>query len=103
MAEDLLEDHVACEEEGEADRDHKEDVGPRLLGGGGHELGVVETEEEADGEEGEQAAVEDLSNQNNQAAVRCKNILKTMMRFCVLPFAAMTTVEMRTMTNMIPR
>ena len=65
VAEDLLEDHVACEEEGEADRDHKEDVGPRLLGGGGHELGVVETEEEADGEEGQQAAVEDLSNQDD--------------------------------------
>ena len=74
VAEDLLEDHVACEEEGEADRDHKEDVGPRLLGGGGHELGVVETEEEADGEEGQQAAVEDLSNQDDLDARSWKRI-----------------------------
>jgi len=44
VAKDLLEDHVASEEESEADRDHKEDVGPTLLGGGGHELGVVEAE-----------------------------------------------------------
>ena len=65
MAKDLLEDHVAGEEEGEADGDHEEDVGPTLLGGGGHELGVVEAEEEADGKEGEEAAIEDLSNQDN--------------------------------------
>ena len=70
MAKDLLEDHVAGEEEGEADGDHEEDIGPTLLGGGGHELGVVEAEEEADGKEGEEAAVEDLSNQDDQAAVR---------------------------------
>ena len=65
MAKDLLEDHVAGEEESEADRDHEEDVGPGLLRGGGHELGVIEAEEEADGKEWEEAAVEDLSNQDN--------------------------------------
>ena len=75
MAKDFLEDHIAGEEEGEADRDHKEDVGPGLLGGGGHELGVVEAEEEADGEEGEEAAVEHLSNQDDQAAIRWKYLL----------------------------
>ena len=72
MAKDLLEDHVAGEEEGEADRDHKEDVSPGLLRGGGHELGVVETEQEADGKEGKEAAVEDLSNQNDLDAGRWK-------------------------------
>ena len=72
MAEDLLEDDVAGEEEGESDGDDKEDVCPGLLGGGGHELGVVETEQEADGKEGEEAAVEDLSNQNDLDAGRWK-------------------------------
>ena len=62
VAEQLLDEDVAGEEEGEADTDDEEDVGPALLGGGAHELGVVEAEQETDGEEGEEAAVEDLSD-----------------------------------------
>ena len=73
--EDLWEDHIAGEEECDGDRHDEEDVGPSLLGGGAHELGVVEAEEETDGEEGKEAAVEDLSNEDYQAAVRCKNLL----------------------------
>ena len=45
-----------------------------VLGRGAHELGVVETEEEADGEEGQQAAVEDLSNQDDLDARSWKRV-----------------------------
>jgi len=67
VAKNLLEDHVAGEEESEADRDHEEDVGPGLLRGGGHELGVIEAEEEADGKNVNSSFANQALNQVGQS------------------------------------
>ena len=50
MSEYLLDEDVGGEKESDGDREEEEDVCPLLLRGGGHELGVVETEKETDGE-----------------------------------------------------
>ena len=70
----LLYDDVAGEEEGDGDTDDEEDVVPALLGAAAHELLVVDTEEQADGEEREQATVEDLGDQNDHQTVDWKKI-----------------------------
>ena len=50
MAEHLLDEDVRGEEQSDGDREEEENVGPALLRGGRHKLGVIETEEETDGE-----------------------------------------------------
>ena len=50
MSEQLLDEDVRGEKQSDGDREEEENVGPALLWGGRHELGVVETEEQTDGE-----------------------------------------------------
>ena len=50
MSEHLLDEDVRGEEQSDGDREEEENVGPALLRGGRHKLGVIETEEETDGE-----------------------------------------------------
>ena len=61
----LLNNDIAGKEERNCDSNDEEDVVPAFLGVPPHELLVVDAEEEADGEEGEEAAVEYLSHKDN--------------------------------------
>lgn len=63
--EQLLQEHVGGQEHGDSDGGEKEAVGGGGLGGGGHELLVVQADQQADGEEREQAAVEHLRYQDH--------------------------------------
>ena len=65
-------DDVAGEEEGDGDADEEEDIVPSLLGAAAHELLVVDAEEQTDGEEGEETAVEDLGDKNDHQTVNWK-------------------------------
>ena len=58
---DLLYDDITREEEGDGDRDEKEDVGPAGLWSRAHELRVVDTEQQAQREKGQQHSVKDLA------------------------------------------
>ena len=64
MSEQLLDEDVRGEEQSDGDREEEEHVGPALLWRGRHELGVIETEEQTDGEYWQQAPVKHLSNQD---------------------------------------
>ena len=68
-AENLLYNNVGGQEEGDGDGHGEEDVCPALLGVGGHEGLVVDAEQQADGEEGKKAAVEDLCDQDYHGPV----------------------------------
>ena len=50
MSEQLLDEDVRGEEQSDGDREEEENVGPALLRGGRHKLGVIETKEQTDGE-----------------------------------------------------
>ena len=65
----LEDDDIAGEEESYCDPDDEEHVVPPLLGAPAHELLVVDAEEEADGEEGEKAAVEYLGHKDHHEAI----------------------------------
>lgn len=62
MTKDFLNDNIGCQEDGDGDRDEEEDVGPALLRGAAHELGVIQASQQADGKKRKQTAVENLSN-----------------------------------------
>ena len=74
-------DDVAGKKEGDSDSNDQENVVPALLGAATHELLVVDAEQQADGEEGEQAAVEDLGNQNYHQTVNWKEM--TICQICI--------------------
>ena len=65
----LLYDDIARQEESYCHSDDEEYIVPPFLGAPPHELLVVDAEEEADGEEGEEAAVEHLSHEDHHEAV----------------------------------
>ena len=65
----LLYDDIAGQKKGDCDSNDEENIVPALLGASPHELLVVDAEEEADGEEGEKAAVEHLSHEDHHEAV----------------------------------
>ena len=65
----LLNNDIAGKEERNCDSNDEEDVVPAFLGVPPHELLVVDAEEEADGEEGEEAAVEHLRHEDHHEAV----------------------------------
>ena len=67
--EDLLDDGVAGEEHGDHHAHHQQDVGPHWLWSLPHELGVVDADEQQAGQEGKEAAIEDLSYQDDEGAV----------------------------------
>ena len=71
-AQDLLDDDIGGEKECDDDGGYQEHIGPARLWGRRHELGIIEAEEEADGEEWKEAAVEGLSYQDYQGAVSWK-------------------------------
>ena len=50
MSENLLYEDIGGEKESDGDREEEENVGPFLLWSGGHELRVIETEEQTDRE-----------------------------------------------------
>ena len=68
----LLYDDIAGQKERDCDPDDEENIVPPLLGAPAHELLVVDAEEEADGEEGEEAAVEHLGHEDHHEAVNWK-------------------------------
>ena len=65
----LLIEDIAGQEDGEGDADDKEDIAPSLLRSRAHELVIIDTEEEADREYGEEAAIEHLGHQDDQNTV----------------------------------
>ena len=65
----LLDKDITGQEDGEGNADDKEGVAPSLLRSRAHELVIVDTEEEADREDGEEAAIEDLGHQDDQNTV----------------------------------
>ena len=85
----LLDDDIRGEKEGDDNRGYQEHIGPARLRGRRHELGIIEAEEEADGEEGEEAAVEGLSYQDYQGAVSCRKKSRKMI-VCTFPFLQLT-------------
>ena len=68
----LLYDDIAGQKQGDCDSNDEENIVPALLGASPHELLVVDAEEETDGEEGEEAAVEHLGNLDDPGSVSCK-------------------------------
>ena len=64
-SQNLLQEHVGRQKHGDRHRGEQEAVCHHGLRRPRHELWVVETDEQQDGEEGEQAAVEDLRNQDH--------------------------------------
>ena len=61
VADHLLGEHIVGQEEGDEDGGGEGEVGPAPLGGGSHEDRVVDAEEQAQREEGQQATVEYLT------------------------------------------
>ena len=66
-----LEKYVSSEHEGEGDAGHEGQVGEAGLGRGRHELPVIEAEQQAAGEQRQQAAVKHLSDQDDVGPVNC--------------------------------
>ena len=66
----FLDDDVGGEKQCDKDGDEQSEVGPAGLRPARHELTVVQTEEEAGGEEGEEATVEHLGDQDDESSVR---------------------------------
>ena len=65
----LLYDDIAGQKERDCDPDDEENIVPPFLWAPPHELLVVDAEEEADGEEGEEAAVEHLGHEDHHEAI----------------------------------
>ena len=64
-----MNEDIAGQKDGEGDADDKEDIVPSLLRSRAHELVIIDTEEESDREDGEEAAIEDLGHQDDQNTV----------------------------------
>ena len=60
---------IASKEDGESDTDDKEHIAPTLLWGTPHELFIIDTDEKADGEDREEAAIEHLSHKDDHNTV----------------------------------
>ena len=69
MSQEFLEKYVGGEDEGESHTEDQGQVGGARLRGGRHEAPVVETEEEAAGEEREETTIEDLGHQDHVGPV----------------------------------
>ena len=65
----FLEKYVGGEDEGESDAEEEGEVGEAGLRPGDHQVPVIEAEEEAAGEQWEEAAVEDLSYEDDVGPV----------------------------------
>ena len=62
----LLNKDIPSQEDGEGDTDHQQDVAPPLLRSRTHELLIIDADEKADREDGEETTIEHLSHQDHQ-------------------------------------
>ena len=74
MAQQFLQKYVGCEDKGESHTEDQGQGGWARLGGGGHQGPVIETEQEAAGEEGEETTIEYLGYQDHVSPVNWEQL-----------------------------